>query len=114
MSMGMTYSEFWEGDVALPKFYRESYKLMQEREAEKANFYAWLQGIYNTKAYSVVLGNAFAKEGAQPLEYYDKPIELRKKEEKPQPEDAELAKLRMKIALDNFVNFYKNKNKKDE
>ena len=119
MSMGMTYSEFWEGDVALPKFYRESYKLMQEREAERANFNAWLQGIYNTKAFSVVLGNAFAKEGSPPLEYFDKPIELRKNDEKPMPEsveptpeEVELARVRMAIALDNFVNFYKQKKDK--
>lgn len=109
MSIGMSYGEFWEGDVALPKFYREAYKLKQERELEQANFGAWLQGFYNAKAYAVVLGNAFAEKGAAPLEYFDKPIELGKKTEEQQEEDVESARLRMKIALDNFVNFYKKK-----
>lgn len=109
MSIGMSYDEFWEGDVALPKFYRGAYKLKRERETEQANFNAWLQGFYNAKAYAVVLGNAFAEKGADTLEYFDKPIPLGKKTEEQQEEDVESARLRMKIALDNFVNFYKKK-----
>lgn len=109
MSIGMSYDEFWEGDVALPKFYREAYRLKQQRELEQANFGAWLQGFYNAKAYAVVLGNAFAEKGAAPLEYFDKPILLGKKTEEQQEEDAESARLRVKIALDNFVNYYKKK-----
>lgn len=107
MSIGMSYDEFWEGDVALPKFYREAYRLRQERELQQTNFSAWLQGFYNAKAYAVVLGNAFADKNSEPLEYFDKPIELGKKVE--EQEDVEAARLRMRIALDNFVNFYKKK-----
>lgn len=109
MSIGMSYGEFWEGDVALPKFYREAYKLKQERELEQANFNAWIQGFYNAKAYSVVLSNAFADKNAEPQEYFDKPISLGKKTEEQQAEDVEKDRMRVKIALDNFVNFYKNK-----
>lgn len=108
MSIGMSYYEFWEGDVALPKFYREAYKLRQERETQQANFSAWLNGLYTAKAYAVVLGNAFADKNSEPLEYFNKPIELGKKSEE-QQEDVEAARLRMRIALDNFVNFYKKK-----
>lgn len=108
MSIGMSYGEFWEGDVALPKFYREAYKLKQERETQQANFSAWLQGLYNAKAYAVVLGNAFADKSSEPLEYFDRPIELGKKSEE-QQEDVETARLRVKVALDNFVKFYKKK-----
>lgn len=109
MSMGMSYDEFWEGDVALPKFYREAYKLKQEREFEQANFNAWLQGFYNTRAYAVVLGNAFADKNSEPMEYFDKPIQLGKKTKEQQVEDVESARLKMRIALDNFVNYHKKR-----
>lgn len=101
----MSYSEFWEGDVSLPKFYRKAYELRYEREMEQTNFTAWLQGFYNTQGYAVVLGNAFAKEGADTLEYFDKPIPLGGKQE----EDPEAARLRMRVALENFVNYYKKR-----
>lgn len=106
MSIGMSYGEFWEGDVALPKFYREAYKLKQERDLEQANFNAWIQGFYNAKAYSVVLSNAFADKNSEPQEYFDKPISL--KPEKDEWEDPEAARLRMRINLENFVNIHKN------
>jgi len=105
----MSYGEFWEGDAALPKFYREAYKLKQEREREQTNFAAWLNGLYTAKAYSVVLGNAFSKKGAQPLEYFDKPIDLTSEEKQPTADDQEQARLRMLVNLDNFVNFYKKR-----
>lgn len=105
MSIGMSYGEFWEGDVALPKFYREAYRLKQERDLKQANFNAWLNGFYTAKAYAVVLGNAFADENAEPQEYFNKPIPLTP-EEQPPP-DPELERLRMRIALDNFVNAHK-------
>lgn len=117
MSIGMSYEDFWEGDVALPKFYREAFKLRQERETQQANFGAWLNGLYNAKAYAVVLGNAFSDKDAEPLEYFDKPIELKSetaqpdKPAEPSEDEVAAARLRMKIALDNFVNFYKNQEK---
>lgn len=109
MSIGMSYDEFWEGDAALPKFYREAYRLKRERETEQANFNAWLQGFYNAKAYAVVLENAFADKNSEPSRYFDKPVPLEKKNAEEQQEDVEAARLRMRIALDNFVDFYKKK-----
>lgn len=109
MSIGMSYDDFWEGDAALPKFYREAFQLKQERELKQTNFSAWLNGLYAAKAYSVVLGNAFSKKDAQPLEYFDKPIELAPEKEEPAPDEREQAQLRMLVNLDNFVNFYKKK-----
>lgn len=109
MSIGMSYGEFWEGDTALPKFYREAFRIRCEREREQANFAAWLNGLYTAKAYGVVLGNAFADKDAKPLEYFGKPIPLTPEDEP--PPDPEWERLRMKIALDNFVNFHKKKEK---
>ena len=108
MSIGMSYKEFWEGDVCLPKFYLRAYKIKQEREQQESNFRAWLDGTYTMKAFEVVLQNAFAKDGTPPAEYFDKPVPLtEKQQEKRKEENAEAEKLRVKVALDNFINMYK-------
>lgn len=42
MSIGMTYAEYWHGDAAAPRYYREAYKKKQEQ----VNHEAWLHGMY--------------------------------------------------------------------
>lgn len=42
MSIGMSYDEYWRGDPAAPKYYREAYKARQEQ----VNHEAWLHGLY--------------------------------------------------------------------
>ena len=42
MSIGMTYDEFWNGDVSIVKFYRKAEELRYKRQ----NQALWLQGMY--------------------------------------------------------------------
>lgn len=42
MSIGMTYDEFWNGDVSLCKVYRKA----EELRDRKQNQTLWLQGMY--------------------------------------------------------------------
>lgn len=42
ISLGMTYTEYWDGDAMMPRFYRQAEELKRRRE----NFNAWLQGAY--------------------------------------------------------------------
>ena len=42
MSIGMTYDEFWNGDVSLVEVYREAQELRDRRQ----NQALWLQGMY--------------------------------------------------------------------
>ena len=42
MSIGMSYDEFWNGDVSAAKAYREADELREKRR----NFELWLQGSY--------------------------------------------------------------------
>ena len=42
MSIGMSYDEFWNGDVSMVKAYRKSYELQEKRRNQEL----WLQGMY--------------------------------------------------------------------
>ena len=42
MSIGMSYTEYWDGDSDATKYYREAYKMKQEQ----TNHDAWLHGLY--------------------------------------------------------------------
>ena len=119
MSIGMSYKEFWEGDVCLPSFYLKAHNLKREREDEQNNFNAWLHGLYVHEAFGVVLSNAFADRNAPSSHYPEKPYELKPKEksEEDKEKEQELARLRVKIALDNFtaaINGSMAKNKQED
>ncbi len=74
----MTADEYWNQDPWLAKDYREAWELKQKNE----NYLAWLQGLYNYKAFGVILGNAFRKKGAKVDNYFDKPIEFEEEEKR--------------------------------
>lgn len=42
ISIGMTATEYWDGDASLPRYYRKAYKMKQQHENEQA----WLHGLY--------------------------------------------------------------------
>lgn len=73
----MPLQEFWNDDPDLLWVYRTSYldKIENKTELQREiiNFQAWLQGFYNFNA----IASAFSKN----LKYFEKPIELDKKEE---------------------------------
>lgn len=73
---GMSYDEFWNKDPQLYFSYRFSYMQKLELEKEERNQNAWLQGFYNTKAFNVVLYNAFKEKGQDPIMYFEKPIDF--------------------------------------
>ena len=72
--------EFWYGESRLTEVYREAHEL----KMEMTNQQLWLQGLYNSNAFSVVVSNAFGK--GQKQKYLEKPIEIRPK--KTTPEEA--------------------------
>lgn len=105
MSLGMSYTDYWEGENSLPSFFIQAYNKRRKREMEEQNFNAWLNGLYNAQAFSVVLSNAFAKQGSPRAEYPDKPMEIFQREmtEQEKIEEQKRAELAAEIALDNFV-----------
>ena len=42
MSIGMSYDEFWNGDVHMVKAYRKAYELREKRRNQEL----WMQGAY--------------------------------------------------------------------
>lgn len=77
MAMGMSYDEFWDGDVWAAKAYREADEIRQERRNEEA----WLHGLY---IYQAILDAApilsMRYSAKKPAPYLDKPLALTKKE----------------------------------
>lgn len=76
----MTNEEFWYEQPRLVKAYREAQKLRDER----INQQLWLQGLYNYDALSVVISNAFGKQGARKQKYLTEPVELHPHKAKPE------------------------------
>lgn len=72
MAMGMSYTEFWDGPPSIAVAYRKAHRLRRELENEMA----WLQGMYNYDAFTVVLSNAFRSKGAKRQKYMEKPMDI--------------------------------------
>lgn len=80
LAIGMTPEQYWEGDPALVKYYREADVIKSER----LNQELWLQGMYIYEAIcdaSPIL-HSFAKKGTKPHPYVDKPYPLTDKQRK--------------------------------
>ena len=74
MLYGMTYEQFWFGDPWMARAYAQAYLLKRRAMNEEL----WLEGIYMTDAFQVVLGNAFGKKK---LKYLEKPLDIFEKTE---------------------------------
>ena len=94
MSIGMTYDEFWNGDVRLVEVYRKANELRDKRRNQES----WLQGLYFYEALcdaSPLFRFSMKKGTVKPEPYLKEPfpitaaearereeIEARKKEER--------------------------------
>lgn len=66
----MSHEEYWFKDPWLTEDYRKAWELKQKT----GNYNAWLQGLYNFKALSVVLYNSFRDKGKKAENYFEKPL----------------------------------------
>lgn len=85
MSIGMTFDEFWHGDVTMVRAYRKADEMKKRRQNESL----WLQGMYIYEALCDVapIFHAFAKKGTKPNPYSKEPYaitedEIREREER--------------------------------
>ena len=78
MAIGMTYDQYWYGDVRMVEAFREADRFRQRRENENA----WLLGIYVKNAIDSSIGNAFREKGSQPIKYPAEPYGTKEFEEK--------------------------------
>ena len=72
MSIGMTYDEFWNGDVSMVKACRKAYELKSRQQNELL----WIQGIYVKDALLSVVGNMFSKKGSTKFAYPEEPYPI--------------------------------------
>jgi hypothetical protein len=111
LAIGMSYTEYFEGDCLLPKYYREAYKIRQERD----DYNAWLQGVYVYKALDCALYNnpPLMKRGREPRNYFEQPFLQQEKFKEEQSEEQlalkqEQENATMGVWMSNFVNMFKN------
>lgn len=110
MAYGMTYHQFWDGDVFAHGAYRKAYKIKQDAD----NARLWLQGRYvydAIYAMSPIL-RAFSK-ARKPIEYLSEPYGLdgaRKKREEEEAQRERYETIKAKVAA--FAEAY-NKQRKE-
>lgn len=102
MSIGMTYDEFWNQDVALVRAYRKAHELRRRWQNEQC----WLQGayIYEALCDAAPVFHAFAKKGTKPNPYVKEPYpitegEIRERRER----EAKIKEEKIKAEFAAFV-----------
>ena len=78
LSIGMTESQYWDGDCDLVKAYRKADELRNHRRNQEL----WMQGLYFYEALCRVspIFHAFAKKGTKPVPYIEEPFPLTKRD----------------------------------
>ena len=102
MSIGMSYDEFWNQDVALVRAYRKADELKRRRQNETL----WLQGMYIYEALcdAAPIFHAFAKKGTKPNPYSKEPYAITESEIRERNvREARLKEERMKAEFSAFV-----------
>ena len=103
MSIGMSYDDFWSGDVSMVKAYRKAYELREKRRNQEL----WLQGMYFYEALcdaSPLFRFTMKKGAIKPEPYVKEPYpisaaEVREREER----EARKKEERLKAAFTAFA-----------
>lgn len=107
MSIGMTFDQYWYGDVRMTKAFVGADRLRQER----MNNEAWWQGMYFFHAMSSALHNSRRTKESDPVSKYpEKPYEIFKKEEtgKERETREEKERLQAKLYMQQMMRAGKN------
>ena len=95
MSIGMSYDEFWNQDVAMVRAYRKADELKRIRQNEAL----WMQGLYIRDALLSTVGNMFSDKSATPNEYPKSPYPVTA-EQVAEREEAERVRTAERIKAD--------------
>jgi len=109
INFGMTYDQYWDGDVGAHRQYREAHK----KRLTEANMMAWLQGRYFYDAICAAspLINAFSKN-KKALDYHKYPFDLFEEDRKKREEAEKRKKYeRMKEKVAMFAAEFNKKRK---
>ena len=109
MSIGMSYEEFWDGDVSMVKAYRKSYELQEKRRNQEL----WLQGMYFYEALcdaSPLFRFSMKKGTIKPEPYVKEPYPISEAEVRERKErEARKKEERLKAEFAAFVERMRNK-----
>ena len=97
MVYGMTYDQFWDGDVSAHKMFRRAAKLRKKQVNEDA----WLQGAYIYEALCASSSLFRGMKPSRPSTYRDKPYDIFEEDKKRREEEEQRAryeKMREKVA----------------
>lgn len=110
LNMGMTYEQFWDGDVSAHKAYRKAKKLYISEQ----NHLAWLQGSYIYEALIDVTPYLKAFSKGRPRPYPKEPYDLFKEEREAREERESKERYeRIKSNVAAFAKMLKEKRTKD-
>lgn len=121
MAMGMTYDQFWNGEVGMKTAYREAYRIRIEQEQRIADRNNWLMGQYVVSALNAVpllVAGLNVKRGTQLPEYPDKPfydkLDADKKEEDRKKREEDQTKLALAMFQAGIEKFNRNLQRRQE
>lgn len=111
----MSYDEFWKDDPSLFWAYRISFIEKEHRQSELDNFKAWLSGLYNYNAFSVVEYNLNRPNGSPTESYFDKPLDFDGMRDEYELEQKKiLEKKKLELRLESLLIAHKHKLEKDK
>lgn len=116
MAMGMTYHEFWDGDVEIAKFTKGAY----QKRVDEQNYMLWLQGLYIYDALTAVMPPLSIKSKEKQIRpYMENPIPLTRDAKKQTEETKQKEKFDRNIMfMQRFMaehnSAMKDKEKKEE
>lgn len=90
LSIGMTYTEYWDGDNKLPRYFRRAYK----EKLKHRDYEMWRQGLYVYEAIAINIHNISAKKSDK-MNYPAEPYMVREEKEYQRRKEEEKKKLEM-------------------
>ena len=121
MAMGMTYDQFWDGEVGMKTAYREAYRIRIEQEQRIADRNNWLMGQYVVSALNAVpllVAGLNVKRGSHIPEYPDKPfydrLDADRKEEDRKKREEDQTKLALAMFQAGIEKFNRNLERRQE
>ena len=83
ISMGMTYEQFWYGEIDMTRAYMKAFEIKDKRESKITKWTIWEQGLYIYEALCDVspILRAFSKS-KKPLPYTTRPYGIDNEEKK--------------------------------
>lgn len=117
ISMGMTYEQFWYGEIDMTKAYVKAFEIKEKRKSKNTRWTIWELGLYIYEALCYVspILRAFSK-AKKPLPYPSKPhgIDDDEKKEERKEKKKETDIMRAQIFFKNWARATQQKFKKKE